>query len=181
MKIDELVFQLQQAESFILAIDGMSTSGKTTLATQLQEQLGGHVFHMDDFFLPAEKRTPQRLAEPGGNVDYERFLETVLKPLSQKQTVSYQPFDCSVMALDKTVHEISYHPYNIIEGSYALHPELLPYYTHQVVLRIDSKTQLQRLQKRNPKQMNQFIDMWIPLENDYFTYYQIFEKFPVID
>lgn len=35
MKIDELVFQLQQAESFILAIDGMSTSGKTTLATQL--------------------------------------------------------------------------------------------------------------------------------------------------
>lgn len=50
--------------------------------------------HMDDFFLPLEMRTPQRLQQPGGNVHYERFLETVLKPLSLQQTVFYQPFDC---------------------------------------------------------------------------------------
>lgn len=73
MKIDELVFQLQQAESFILAIDGMSTSGKTTLATQLQEQLGGHVFHMDDFFLPAEKEHRKDLPSLGETLIMKDF------------------------------------------------------------------------------------------------------------
>ena len=28
-----------------------------------------------------EQRTPQRLKETGGNVDYERFEETVLRPI----------------------------------------------------------------------------------------------------
>ena len=46
------------------------------------------------FFLRMEQRTPQRLKETGGNVDYERFEETVLRPIFQKQTVFYQPFSC---------------------------------------------------------------------------------------
>lgn len=40
---------------------------------------------MDDFFLRIEQRTPERMTEVGGNVDYERFLETVLFPVSAKK------------------------------------------------------------------------------------------------
>lgn len=47
---------------------------------------------MDDFFLRIEQRTPERMTEVGGNVDYERFLETVLFPVSAKKSVIYQPF-----------------------------------------------------------------------------------------
>ena len=32
---------------------------------------------MDDFFLPMELRTAERLEEPGGNVHYERFSAEV--------------------------------------------------------------------------------------------------------
>lgn len=78
MRMDELMNDLSKQSSFLLAIDGMSGSGKTTLAQSLQEKWHAHVFHMDDFFLPLEMRTPQRLQQPGGNVHYERFLETVL-------------------------------------------------------------------------------------------------------
>ena len=81
MRMDELMNDLSKQSSFLLAIDGMSGSGKTTLAQSLQEKWHAHVFHMDDFFLPLEMRTPERLQQSGGNVHYERFLETVLKPL----------------------------------------------------------------------------------------------------
>ena len=58
-----------------------------------------------------------------------------------------------------------YHSRNIIEGTYALHPQLLPYYSHVVVLKIDSQLQIERLSKRNFKQIKQFQERWIPLEN----------------
>ena len=57
----------------LVAIDGRCTAGKTTLAASLQAQLECNVFHMDDFFLRPEQRTPERLRQPGGNVDFERF------------------------------------------------------------------------------------------------------------
>ena len=56
-----------------LAIDGRAAAGKSTAAALLAAALGAGVVHMDDFFLPAALRTPQRLSEPGGNVHYERF------------------------------------------------------------------------------------------------------------
>jgi ABC-type multidrug transport system fused ATPase/permease subunit len=54
-----------------IAIDGMAGAGKTTLASLLSQIFNCAVIHMDDFFLPFEMRTPQRLAQPGGNVHYE--------------------------------------------------------------------------------------------------------------
>lgn len=180
MRMDELMNVLSKQSSFLLAIDGMSGSGKTTLAQSLQEKWHAHVFHMDDFFLPLEMRTPQRLQQPGGNVHYERFLETVLKPLSLQQSVFYQPFDCQTMSF-QTVQEIPYSPFNIIEGSYALHPFLQRYYTHGIVLKISPLTQKERLFKRNPEKIDQFIHRWIPMENQYFDAFDIFEKYPVLE
>jgi len=77
-KIDEL---LTQKDMVIVAIDGKCTSGKTTLASKLTQIYDCNVFHMDDFFLRPEQRTPERFAEVGGNVDYERLQEEVMIPL----------------------------------------------------------------------------------------------------
>lgn len=179
MNKEELIQNLKTKQHFILAIDGMCASGKTTLADELHHVLGGHLFHMDDFFLPLEKRTQERLLEPGGNVDYERFLEEVLIPLSKKETVYYRAFDCSTMSFHQT-QEMKYQPINIIEGSYALHPTLQDYYTDSIVLYITPKTQKERLKKRNPKQLETFVQRWIPLENQYFEYYDIYQNYPKI-
>lgn len=176
--MDKIISEFKKKKCFILAIDGKCASGKTTLASRLNEELGGNLFHMDDFFLPLEKRTKERLEEPGGNVDYERFLNQVLLPLSKQQDIYYQPFDCSTMSLGQG-KIIKYAPINIIEGSYALHPTLVPYYSDVIVLDISSTTQLHRLFQRNPDKYQMFIDQWIPLENKYFAYYHIYEKYPV--
>ena len=73
------------------AIEGGSGSGKSSLSKMLEERYDCNVFHMDDFFLRPEQRVPERFMEPGGNVDRERFLETVLLPLSKNETINLFP------------------------------------------------------------------------------------------
>ena len=94
---------LEENNLVIVAIDGKCTSGKTTLASKLAEIYDCNVFHMDDFFLRPEQRTPERFAEVGGNVDYERFQEEVLLPLKSGKAFSYRPFDCSTFTLSAPV------------------------------------------------------------------------------
>ena len=75
--INEIIKQEDNTDRPILvAIDGRCGSGKTTLGEYLKGQLDCNLFHMDDFFLRMEQRTPDRMKETGGNVDYERFYET---------------------------------------------------------------------------------------------------------
>ena len=57
----------------IIAIDGPCTSGKSAFARDIAKNYDCNVFHMDDFFLTPERKTDERLAIPGGNVDWEGF------------------------------------------------------------------------------------------------------------
>lgn len=72
---------LAERDHVLVAIDGPCASGKTMLAATVNKRFGGNVLHMDDFFLRPEQRTPERFAQPGGNVDRERFETEVLTPL----------------------------------------------------------------------------------------------------
>ena len=56
----------------------------------------------------------------------------------------------------------------IIEGSYSMRKDFRDYYDLKVLLDIDYKEQLSRLEKRNKALLHRFIDEWIPLENIYF-------------
>ncbi|WP_288541020.1 phosphoribulokinase [uncultured Bifidobacterium sp.] len=157
-----------ERERVFVAIDGPCTSGKTTLATVLQRRFGGNVLHMDDFFLRPEQRTPERFAEPGGNVDRERFEDEVLAPLAAGKIAQYRPWDCHTgdFAASRNVEPARL---TIVEGSYSMHPALRGYYDLMICLTIDSGEQLRRLEARNPRMLQRFIDEWIPLENRYFA------------
>ena len=163
-KIDGLL----QNGKIIMAIDGGSASGKTTLAAILCEKYGATVFHMDDFFLTPHMRTRERLCEVGGNVDRERFEKEVLIPLSRGQTVSYRPFDCKAGDFKESTRIIPNNPV-IVEGAYSMHPQLSGYYNFSLFLDIDSDGQRSRIFKRNsPDAAKRFFEEWIPLENIYF-------------
>ncbi len=164
---------LTRKERILLAVDGRCAAGKTTLAELFQQETGCAVFHMDSFFLRPEQRTPRRLAQPGGNVDRERFLQQVLTPLKKGIPFSYRPYDCSQQALGA---EISVRPaaITLVEGSYSCHPELWDYYDLRIFLTVEPDVQLARIGRRNGlEQAAVFRERWIPMEEAYFSAFDI--------
>ena len=157
----------------MVAVDGRCASGKTTFATLCAEFFEDcNLFHMDDFFLPPELRTPERLATPGGNVHYERAESQLFRPLSRGEGVTFAPFDCSTFTLGKAV-QVPFKRLNIMEGSYSLHPALAPYTTVTIFLTCDPRRQLKRLEKRNPERLEDFQTRWIPMEEAYFKAFDL--------
>lgn len=165
--IDRVERLLVEGRCAFVAIDGPCASGKTVFAASLHERFGGNVLHMDDFFLRPEQRTPERFAEPGGNVDRERFEAEVLKPLAAGKAVRYRPWDCHTgdFATSRSVEPAAL---TVVEGSYSMHPALRGYYDLTMCLIVDPSERLRRLEARNPRMLQRFIDEWIPLENRYF-------------
>ena len=165
--IDRVERLLAEGRCAFVAIDGPCASGKTVFAASLHERFGGNVLHMDDFFLRPEQRTPERFAEPGGNVDRERFEAEVLKPLAAGKAVRYRPWDCHTgdFATSRSVEPAAL---TVVEGSYSMHPALRGYYDLMMCLIVDPSERLRRLEARNPRMLQRFIDEWIPLENRYF-------------
>ena len=160
--------QMAAKPQVLLAIDGGSASGKTTLASWLEKIYGCQVFHMDDFFLRPQQRTAERLAEPGGNVDRERFYEEVLLPLTQGRTVQYRRYDCQTQTVGGPVN-IRPGALNVVEGAYSMHPMLADSYDLSAFLRVPPEVQHARVLARNgPEIGERFFTQWIPLEQRYF-------------
>lgn len=159
----------------VLAVDGFCASGKSTLAARMSKILGARLIHMDDFFLPPSKRTPERFAEPGGNVDYERFYEEVVCHLAD-DILTYGVFDCSEMAV---THDavLPKTPVTIIEGAYALHPKFGNYADIRAFMETDEAEQKRRILERDGSEMlAMFESRWIPFERKYEAAYGIRES-----
>lgn len=171
-KIDDMLSEGQVR----LAIEGSSASGKTTLGKILAEIYDCTLFHMDDFFLRPEQRTAERLAEAGGNVDRERFLQEVLIPLNKNEAINYLRFDCSTFTLSPSTVLVP-KPLTVTEGAYSMHPSLAQYYNLSVFLDISPELQRERILKRNtPQSAQNFFEKWIPLEKRYFEAMNVKER-----
>ena len=171
-KIDEL---RKQQDRVVVAIDGMSAAGKSSLAARLREKYSGNLISMDDFFLRPTQRTPERLNEPGGNIDYERFGSEVIQPMKTGQPFAYKPYDCQTGELSASV-AVTPNPLTIVEGVYSLHPRFAGVYDITVFLRLDQAEQRRRLLERNARLYDRFLQEWIPVESKYFDAFQIAEQ-----
>jgi len=159
---------LAQKDRVCIAIDGNCGAGKSTLAALIAGVYESNVFHMDDYFLPPDLRTGERLNEIGGNVDYERFRREIIEGLKRGGAFSYRPYNCGTQTLEPPVR-ISPRPVNIIEGSYSMHPALRDLYDLTVFLSVDAKEQSRRILARNGEAMyRRFMEEWVPMENRYF-------------
>ena len=170
---------LQERERVIVAIEGSCAGGKTTLAEALGREYGCTVLPMDDFFLRPEQRTAERFAQPGGNVDYERFFEEVLQPLLRGEPFSYRPFDCSTGALAEPVAVVPGR-LTIVEGSYCLHPHFGDVYDLKIFLTVDAATRRRRILRRPAFLHSRFFEQWIPMEQRYFEAFDIRGKCDLI-
>lgn len=160
---------IDENRPLIIAIDGRCGSGKSSLATLIEEIFYCNVFHLDDFFLPFEMKTAERLAQPGGNVHYERFEEEVLRAVQKHENINFRPYSCAKRDLDEPIN-IEFKNLTIVEGSYSMHPMLQQAYDYKIFLTVDPEVQRQRILRRNGEEkLQDFLDRWIPMEEHYFS------------
>lgn len=172
---------LDSNRPFIVAIDGRSGSGKSTIGKLLNINYpSSNLFHMDDYFLRPFQKTEQRLLESGGNVDYERFKYEILDHLTDKNGLTHHKYDCCTQTLSHPIH-VPWSPIVIIEGSYSHHPYFKDIYDLRLFCEITPNEQEKRILKRNGEYMLQrFKNEWIPKENAYFKNFQIKEHSDLI-
>lgn len=164
----------------VISIDGNSASGKTTLAENLAKLLNAEVVHCDDFFLPFELRTTERLNEIGGNIHYERFKSEVIDNLKKSKAFSYKAFDCESGTYKKTRFLMN-KKIVIVEGAYSSHPYFGNYSDFKIFLSINEDAQKQRILNRNgEKMLERFVKEWIPKENEYFKKFKTEQNSNVI-
>ena len=172
--------KLSEKDSILLAIEGGSASGKTTLSGLLADIYGSSVFHTDDFYLPLERQKGERLTTPGECTDHERFLAEVVLPLSRGESVDYRRFDCSVQSI-LPPRRIEHTALSVCEGSYSAHTDMERYYDLVAFLDVDSETQKRRILARNtPYFANRHFTEWIPREEAYFRATRIKERADIV-
>ena len=161
------------AAPVVLALDGRCGSGKTTMAVALAEQFPDSiVLHTDDFYLPPADRVPGWEQTPCANMDLARLRDEVLAPARAGKPVLYRAYSCREGAyLPPRV--LGPAPLVIVEGSYSHHPSLAPYYDIKVFVTCSAEEQMRRLRAREGKRYLNFVQRWIPLEEEYFTDYAI--------
>ncbi len=164
--------KMQEKTPCYVAIDGMCGSGKTRLATFLSTYYDCNVIRMDDFFLQPHQRSVKRLSEVGGNIDYVRFNEEVIKGLLSNEPFTVALYDCQTTTFNQTIEVIN-KPLTIIEGSYSMHPLYIDFYDILIFLKVDKSIQLERIKRRNPELYERFMNEWIPMEDQYHATFQL--------
>lgn len=156
----------------VIAIDGRCGSGKTYLAGVVGKLFPCNICHMDDFYLPLEQRQQNWKEIPGGNMDLERFLAEVLRPIRAGQKIFYHPYDCRKNGMGEVV-QMPYCNLTVIEGSYSCHPALAAEHDLTIFLTCGREEQRKRLQMREGAYFSAFEKVWIPMEENYLQRYSI--------
>jgi uridine kinase len=112
----------------LVAIDGLPCSGKSTLATSLEERFGFGCIYLDDFVLP-ESEWPSR-DEPAFPFEYVRYDEFLgaIGSLAATGRCAYRPFDWASLSTSGTTKEVSTERPVIIEGVSALNDAICHLY-----------------------------------------------------
>ncbi len=169
--INEIKNLILKKSNAVIAIDGCCASGKTTLSQKLAENFGAQIIHTDDFFLPFEMRTAERLSLPGGNIHFERFSDEVINSIKNGEPFEYRIFSCKTGGYNG-VRSVDPSKPIVVEGAYSLRPEFADIYDYKIFMTVDEEIQIDRIIKRNGAEaLEIFKSKWIPLEKIYFDYF----------
>lgn len=164
----------------VVAIDGMSNSGKSTLGSLLAEITEGGLIRMDDLLSPASRGQVLSKGWPGGNVNYAMFRRDILPNLSSEKAFSYPYFANHSLVINRK-RRVRRSPWRIVEGSYSQHVVFGDYADVRVFMRTDKATQRSRVVARDGVRLApSYFRIWIPQEDEYFEYFKLWEKADVL-
>lgn len=159
----------------IVALDGRSGTGKSTLAEIIAERVGGICIETDYFWSGGtneiwDARSPKEKSELA--IDWKRLRKEVLEPLSRGQTASWHQFDFKkgYGLAEKTITK---QPAKvvIIDGAYSTRPELRDLIDLKIFVDVpkDEHRRARLVKREGEKYMADWHARWDVAEDYYFA------------
>ncbi|WP_157488886.1 hypothetical protein [Pseudofrankia sp. DC12] len=160
-------------EILFIGIDGGSGAGKSYLAQCLAGRLRllgeeAHVISVDEFIRPLDDRREGGVvsSEIGHDLDW-RTLRTVLTSIKQTGKASWCPYDWQTNLFAQS-REIDAKGFLIVEGVYALRPELAHIYDFSFWATGDRSGRIERAVQRDGEGSRvSLMRWWLPDEDVY--------------
>ena len=153
----------------LVAMDGLTCAGKSTLAGQVAAGLqNAAVVDVDDFY---RRLAPEEIAILGPKesydryFDWERLLRKVLVPLNRGSPARYRRYDWITNSFAEW-RQIEPSTVVIVEGVYTTRPELRPYFSVMVYVDTPRDVRLARLLDRGYPDVS-WVDHWMAAEDWY--------------
>ena len=153
----------------LVAIDGLTCAGKSTLAGQLAAALqDAAVVDVDDFY---RRLSPDEVAMLGPEesydryFDWERMIQDVLLPLGGGSAARYRRYDWITGSFAEW-RQIEPRAVVIVEGVYTTRPELRPYFSVTVYVDTPREVRLARLLDRGYPDVS-WVEHWMAAEDWY--------------
>lgn len=172
-QVTELIREIHKPRALV-AIDGHSAAGKTTLAKMIQQSIAeSQIIHTDDFYRVMETTKRETLnAEKGYQLyyDWERLENQVLLPFSKGKGIRYQKYSWQDNQLIDWV-EVVPEGIVLIEGCYSARPELKHYYDLIVFVETNMQERIKR-QAIRADASPEWLERWDAAERFYIQKYQ---------
>lgn len=175
----------------LIALDGGSGAGKTTLALMIANRLNATVIHMDDFYaaqIPTaewEARTSEQRA--ADVIDWRRLRAEALGPLLAGKSARWHAFDFESLHHDGSyplrTDWVEVPPADVIllDGAYSSRPELADMIDLSVLVDVPIAVRHARLAARESSHfLESWHALWDVVEGYYFTDVRPKESFDVV-
>ncbi len=165
----------------VVAFDGRSGTGKSTLASRVAEAVQAAVVLLDDFFaasIPNADWDRMTAEERGAKVfDWARVCTQAVGPLRAGKAACWHPFDFETgpradgtYGMKSAVVEVEPAPVIIIDGAYSSGPQLADLVDLTVLVETSETERWTRLTRREEAEfLAQWHARWTAVEDFYFS------------
>ncbi|HLG63832.1 MAG TPA: hypothetical protein VKY19_17960 [Ktedonosporobacter sp.] len=189
---DAVVFEiqrrLQHKSPVLVALDGRSGTGKSTLAQAVAARVEASIVVSDDFYAGGNddvwygKSAGEKVAQ---GIDWRRMRMEVLEPLLANKAASWHPLDFQAgsgwVGWKEELVTLEPAPVILLDGIYSARPELADLVDVAVLIEIDDLVRRQRLVVREGQDfMQRWHQLWDAAEDYYFTYIRPRSSFDLI-
>lgn len=160
-----------RARPYVIAVDGPSGAGTSTLADALGRRLDGAVLRGDDFYrdMPEDERWELDAAEGLERYfDWQRLRREALEPLSRGEPARYRPYSWTAaggLAAEPVVVPAS--AVVIVDGVYSARPQFADLLDLRVLVETPAEERLRRLHVRGHGN-DRWWSRWSAAEDLYF-------------